>query len=161
MRCTSQTVAVRCGFSAPELSPPNDTHAMVCDETDPVRQASSLRSEDLMMRARSSSQVAAHDVPPQNENRNVQNMQDRSRTLSTLLPLWPNDLNDSSYQGRMRVLAHLRRALRKERQRGRSGHWSYNLARHRALLDSYRDEAKAISDHNQQAHSPVGLARQS
>jgi len=73
-----------------------------------------------------------------------QNTHHRDQTLASVLPLWPGDLSDTSYAGRVRVLAQLQRALRKERQRGRSGHWSYNLARHRALLDTYRGEADAI-----------------
>ncbi len=73
-----------------------------------------------------------------------QDTHDRDQTLADLLPLWAGDLTDTSYAGRVRVLAQLQRALRKERQRGRSGHWSYNLARHRALLDTYRREADVV-----------------
>jgi hypothetical protein len=36
----------------------------------------------------------------------------------------------------------LRRALRQERQRGVSGHWAYSLSRHKALIESYRTEAR-------------------
>jgi hypothetical protein len=34
----------------------------------------------------------------------------------------------------------MRRALRIERQRGRGGHWAYDLARHAQLLRAYRTE---------------------
>lgn len=34
----------------------------------------------------------------------------------------------------------MRRALRLERQRGRAGHWAYDLARHAQLLRAYRSE---------------------
>lgn len=51
---------------------------------------------------------------------------------------------DTSVPARQRVLAILRRALRLEWQRGRSGHWCYDLARHRNLLTVYRQEVTAL-----------------
>lgn len=69
----------------------------------------------------------------------------RARDLGRLVPLWPLEIEDRSAAGRQRLLAELRKALRSERQRGLSGHWTYDLARHRALLDAYRAEASAAT----------------
>lgn len=49
-----------------------------------------------------------------------------------------------SQAGRLRLLARLRTALRRERQRGRAGHWCYDLARHAQLLAAYRTEVAAL-----------------
>jgi hypothetical protein len=38
------------------------------------------------------------------------------------------------------VLGKLRRALRAERRRATSGHWSYDLHRHLALVSAYKAE---------------------
>lgn len=48
--------------------------------------------------------------------------------------------SNESAEGRRRVLAKLRRALRAERRRGDAGHWSYDLNRHLGLLSTYRGE---------------------
>lgn len=64
---------------------------------------------------------------------------DRARDLPLLLPIWPADLSDTSRDGRARLIARLRRALRAERVRGLAGHWTYDLSRHaqlRAALDA-------------------------
>jgi hypothetical protein len=60
-----------------------------------------------------------------------------------VIPLWPSELDDDSHDGRRRILAKLRRALRAERRRGLAGHWTYDLARHVALLQVYRLELAA------------------
>lgn len=73
-------------------------------------------------------------------------MANRKRDLGRLLPLWPSELDDTNLAGRLRLLSRLRAALRAERQRGIAGHWSYDLARHRALLNAYRAEAQNILD---------------
>jgi Family of unknown function (DUF6477) len=64
----------------------------------------------------------------------------RSRDLPRLLPLWPHEIEDQSEQGRLRLLAKLRRALRAERRRATAGHWSYDLNRHLGLLSAYKGE---------------------
>jgi hypothetical protein len=66
---------------------------------------------------------------------------DRRRDLPRLLPLWPHEIEASSLGEHARLLARMRRALRLERQRGRAGHWAYDLARHAQLLRAYRAEA--------------------
>lgn len=65
-------------------------------------------------------------------------------TRACVLPLWPHELSDMSAAGRRRRVALLRRALRIERQRGVAGHWTYDLARHWALLAWYREEVAAL-----------------
>lgn len=65
---------------------------------------------------------------------------ERRTDLPRLLPLDPLDLDDESPQGRRRLLAKLRRALRAERRRGIAGHWTYDLARDAELLRVYRLE---------------------
>ena len=65
---------------------------------------------------------------------------DRRRDLPRLLPLWPHEIEASSLGEHARLLARMRRALRIERQRGRGGHWAYDLARHAQLLRAYRAE---------------------
>jgi hypothetical protein len=59
------------------------------------------------------------------------------------LPLWDWELITPSEAEHARLLARLRRALRAERQRGLSGHWTYDLARHAQLLRAYRAEVAA------------------
>jgi hypothetical protein len=76
---------------------------------------------------------------------------DRRAALGRLLPLWPHELADESPQGRLRVVARLRKALRAERRRGLAGHWTYDLARHVELLRLYRAEAAALSETSGQA----------
>lgn len=68
---------------------------------------------------------------------------ERSRDLPKLLPLWEWELATQSEAEHARLLARLRRALRAERQRGLSGHWTYDLARHVQLLRAYRAEVAA------------------
>lgn len=68
---------------------------------------------------------------------------DRLRDLPRLLPVWPSEIADISYSGRLALLAKLRKALRAERKRGATGHWSYDLGRHAALRNAYRAEVAA------------------
>jgi hypothetical protein len=64
----------------------------------------------------------------------------RARDLPRLIALWPHELADESVEGCRFVLAKLRRALRAERRRASSGHWSYDLNRHVALVGAYKAE---------------------
>lgn len=68
----------------------------------------------------------------------------RTRDLPRLLPLWPHELEDASSEGTLRLLAKLRRALRAERRRAASGHWSYDLNRHLGLLSAYKGELAGL-----------------
>jgi hypothetical protein len=75
----------------------------------------------------------------------AQNAQRRASELASLLPLWPHELADETVAGLQKRLAILRRALRAERCRGLAGHWTYDLARHSALLRCYRREVAALA----------------
>lgn len=68
----------------------------------------------------------------------------RTTRLTSLLPLWPAEIEDMSMTGRARLVALLERALRAERRRGLAGHWTYDLARHMQLLEVYRAEARVL-----------------
>jgi hypothetical protein len=65
---------------------------------------------------------------------------DRLSQLPGLIGLWPSEMQDFSAAGTSRILALLRKALRSERSRGRSGHWTYDLNRHLALAESLKAE---------------------
>jgi hypothetical protein len=62
---------------------------------------------------------------------------DRRRHLARLIPLMPGELEDARPAARRAILARLARALRAERNRGRAGHWTYDLNRHIALRQAY------------------------
>lgn len=68
----------------------------------------------------------------------------RATQLPKLLPLWPAEIADHTLAGTARIAALLRRALRAERRRGRSGHWTYDLNRHIALSDALKAERAAL-----------------
>ena len=57
--------------------------------------------------------------------------------LAILIPLMPGELEDARPAARRAILARLARALRAERNRGRAGHWTYDLNRHIALRQAY------------------------
>jgi hypothetical protein len=67
---------------------------------------------------------------------------DRSLHLARLLPIGPDEIADQSAATRQAILARLSRALRAERNRGRSGHWTYDLNRHLALSQAYAAESR-------------------
>lgn len=67
----------------------------------------------------------------------------RLRDLPALLPVWPAELTDMTTAGHAALIAKLRRALRRERQHGIAGHWTYDLQRHAALLRAYRSEVES------------------
>ena len=62
--------------------------------------------------------------------------------LARLLPLWPHELEDMTVVGREKRITLLRKSLRAERRRGLAGHWTYDLARHSALLRCYKREVE-------------------
>jgi hypothetical protein len=70
---------------------------------------------------------------------------ERTRALLRLVPLWPAQIADMSIGGRRRLVAMLERALKAERRRGRAGHWSYDLARHVALLAAWKRELAEVA----------------
>jgi hypothetical protein len=58
---------------------------------------------------------------------------DRACVLPRLIAIDPRDLAAGSPDLARRIIARLECALRAERQRGRAGHWTYDLNRHIAL----------------------------
>ena len=66
----------------------------------------------------------------------------RQHHLPRVLPVGPDEIADESVDGRRRIVARLARALRAERNRGRSGHWTYDLNRHIALRQAYLAERR-------------------
>jgi len=71
-------------------------------------------------------------------------MAERRAELMRLVPLWPSEIDDLSRDGRQRLVAKLERALLAERRRGQAGHWTYDLARHAALLAAWRRERATL-----------------
>jgi hypothetical protein len=70
-----------------------------------------------------------------------------------LLPLWPQQLNDRSIEGRKRLIAAIARALREERRRGNVGHWTYDIARHAALYRMLKQERMQLAGLETTRHS--------
>jgi hypothetical protein len=64
----------------------------------------------------------------------------RERDLARLIHLSASELADRSPRTVRSILAKLARALRSERNRGRAGHWTYDLNRHIALRQAYEAE---------------------
>ncbi len=89
---------------------------------------------------------------------------DRQRGLARLLPVDPTEFRSSTLENTNRLCKLLARALRQERMRGRSGHWTYDLNRHLGLVQAYKAERRNLAalrggqvsaDH---AASPTGPA---
>ena len=73
---------------------------------------------------------------------------DRHRDLPRLVPLWPHEIADVSAAGCHRICQLLMSAVRRERQRGVAGHWTYDLQRHAGLVVALRaehDHARQLS----------------
>ena len=70
----------------------------------------------------------------------------REAQLPKLLGLWPSELRDYSKTGTGRIIALLRKAIRSERRRGQSGHWTYDLNRHLALAEALKAERERLSE---------------
>lgn len=68
----------------------------------------------------------------------------RQLDLTQLIPLWPRQREDYSADGTLFIINMLRKALRSERNRGKSGHWTYSLFRHKALIDALAEEKKNL-----------------
>lgn len=83
-------------------------------------------------------------IPPQ-ARRAARPAYDREAQLPKLIGLWPAELQDFSAPGTLKIAALLRKALRSERLRGRSGHWSYDLNRHLALAEALKAERACLA----------------
>jgi len=69
---------------------------------------------------------------------------ERGRDLPRLARLGPAELNEESVEGAEAIVRRLERALRAERNRARSGHWTYDLNRHIALRQAYLAESERL-----------------
>ena len=69
---------------------------------------------------------------------------ERARHLPRLLPIGPDEIADQRPEARRAILTRLARALRAERNRGRAGHWTYDLNRHIALKQAYLAERREL-----------------
>ena len=68
----------------------------------------------------------------------------RALHLPRLIPIMPSELADPDPAVRRMILRRLARALRSERNRGRAGHWTYDLNRHIGLAQAYAAERLAL-----------------
>jgi hypothetical protein len=69
---------------------------------------------------------------------------DRRRDLPRLIRIDPYPETSDTAESVKAILARLERALRAERCRARSGHWTYDLNRHIALRQAYLAEAERL-----------------
>ena len=74
----------------------------------------------------------------------------RERQLPRLIPIGPDEMTGEEPATTRRIVARLTRALRGERQRGRAGHWTYDLNKHLGLAQALRAETGRL-----QAVAPV------
>ncbi len=79
---------------------------------------------------------------------------DRQRILPRLLPISRDDIRN--ILSTRKIVLALSRALRTERNRGRAGHWSYDMSRHIALMQALRAEQRVLK----QASSTQGQSTQ-
>ncbi|MBB5751712.1 hypothetical protein [Prosthecomicrobium pneumaticum] len=89
----------------------------------------------------------------------------REKTLPRLLPIGPRELAEQGPEADRRIVARLARALRAERNRGRAGHWTYDLNRHIALHQAYLAERarlgglRGVAGARAGSPPPAGTAR--
>ncbi len=83
---------------------------------------------------------------------------DRLSQLPRLIGLWPSEMQDYSAAGTAKILALLRKALRLERSRGRSGHWAYDLNRHLSLAESVKAERVHLRELDRTPVAPQRIA---
>jgi hypothetical protein len=69
----------------------------------------------------------------------------RTEQLPRLLKLWPNEVEDYSYPGTLKIAALLRKALRAERIRAHARHWAYDLNRHLGLIEALKAERARLA----------------
>jgi len=70
---------------------------------------------------------------------------ERGRSLPRLLPVTEGDLAPDDTGTARIIVTRLSRALRAERQRGRAGHWTYDLNRHIALAQALDAERRRLA----------------
>jgi Family of unknown function (DUF6477) len=70
---------------------------------------------------------------------------DRARDLPALIRLDPFARLVDNAESLVGIVARLERALRAERNRARSGHWTYDLNRHIALRQAFVAESERLA----------------
>ncbi len=70
---------------------------------------------------------------------------DRNRDLPALIRADPFSPIPESAEATAAIVARLERALRAERNRARSGHWTYDLNRHIALRQAFVAETERLA----------------
>jgi hypothetical protein len=70
---------------------------------------------------------------------------DRARDLPRLARIDGTEPLADTADGVAAIVARLERALRAERNRARSGHWTYDLNRHIALSQAHRAESQRLA----------------
>ncbi len=89
---------------------------------------------------------SARPLPAPQGGRGKQTAYNREAELPKLVGLWPAELRDMSPEGTAKIIALLRKALRAERRRGQSGHWTYDLTRHLALSEALKAEEHRLDE---------------
>ena len=70
---------------------------------------------------------------------------ERARDLPRLVRIDPFEHAADAADVTRAIVLRLERALRAERNKARSGHWTYDLNRHIALRQAYRAEIKRLA----------------
>jgi hypothetical protein len=71
---------------------------------------------------------------------------DRIRDLPRLTRLAPYEYREDTLDTALKITARLQSALRAERNRARSGHWTYDLNRHIALRQAWLAESERLRE---------------
>jgi hypothetical protein len=83
----------------------------------------------------------------------------RGKDLAGLLKLWPHEVERLGPADQAMIVRRILRALRAERRRGQAGHWTYDLTRHKRLVEAYNAEHALLA--GLRKDRPVGTARAS
>ncbi len=84
---------------------------------------------------------------------------ERERDLPRLVRIEPRSLGAETIGDVETIVARLERALRAERNRARSGHWTYDLNRHIALRQAHLAETGRLAALKGKASLSSGSAR--
>jgi hypothetical protein len=76
---------------------------------------------------------------------------DRAIMLPRLLPEEAFNVHSTDPEDTRRLCLRLLLALRRERSRGRAGHWSYSFNRHVGLMQAYLAERRSLAQMEQGA----------
>lgn len=79
----------------------------------------------------------------------------REKDLPRLTGLWPGEITSTDMKSRERIVAILKNALRLERQRGKSGHWCYDINRHLALKHALTQETAELKKLSEREKTPL------